>query len=180
MGRWARYWVEAARPRGCGVLPISTQTDTTGMAVVGDIAAYPAFTIKQDASAVAAARVMRDEEVGDVMVVDSDGRLVGMLTDRDVAVRVVAADRDPATTTVAEVCTPDPISIRGVAPLEEAEHLLRTHLIHRLPVVDADGRPIGMVSLEDLAVTSYVEDHELRDLVKAIARSYQLRSTAIP
>jgi CBS domain-containing protein len=150
------------------------------MAVVGDIAAYPPFTVNRDASARAAAQVMRDDEIGDVMVVDGEGRLVGMLTDRDVAVRVVAAGRDPETTSVAEVCTPDPISVRGVAPLEDAEDLLRSHLVHRLPVVDADGRPIGLVSLEDLAVTSYIEDHDLRELVKSIARAYQLRSAAIP
>jgi CBS domain-containing protein len=156
------------------------EAKTLSMAVVGDIAAYPPFTVERDASAVSAARVMRDDEVGDVMVVDSDGRLVGMLTDRDVAVRVVAAGRDPETTKVGEVCTLDPISVRGLAPLEDAEELLRAHLIHRLPVVDADGRPLGLVSLEDLAVTSYVDDHELRDLVKAVARAYQLRSAAIP
>lgn len=150
------------------------------MAVVGDIAATPPFTVRLDANTVTAAEVMRDKEVGDVMVVDDHGRLAGMLTDRDLAVRVIAARRDPAATLVKEVCTPDPVSIGALVGLEEGERLLREHLVHRLPVVDADGRPIGLLSLEDLAASSYVDDHELRAIFKSIARAYQLRSASIP
>jgi hypothetical protein len=57
---------------------------------------------------------------------------------------------------------------------------MRLHLVHRLPVVDDHGRPIGLLSLEDLAASGHIDDHELRDVMKSIARAYQLRSAAVP
>ena len=75
------------------------------MALAGEISSFPAFTVPLDATVIVAARIMRDREVGDVIVVDQDGRVVGMLTDRDLAVRVVASGRDPHSTKVEDVCT---------------------------------------------------------------------------
>jgi CBS domain-containing protein len=150
------------------------------MTLVGELAAAPPFTVRQDAPVLIAAEVMRDKEVGDVMVVDGEGLLTGMLTDRDIAVRVVAARRDPELTKVDEVFTPHPVTIEALAPTEEGERLMREHLVHRLPVVDGEGRPIGLLSLEDLAASGYVDDHELRIVMKSIARAYQLRSASVP
>jgi CBS domain-containing protein len=150
------------------------------MALAGEVGAFPAFTTSLDASVVEAARVMRDKEVGDVVVVGDDGRVAGTLTDRDVTVRVVAADLDPEQTRVKEVCTPNPVTVEAIAPVEEAEKLMREHLLHRLPVVDKHGHPIGVLSLEDLAASGYIDDHELRAVMKSIARAYQLRSAAVP
>ena len=99
---------------------------------------------------VAAARLMRDEDAGDVLVVE-DGRLVGILTDRDIAVRAVAEGRDPAATPVVEICTAAIATVRSDQPVEEAVRLMRTHAVRRLPVVDG-GQAVGIVSLGDLAV----------------------------
>jgi signal-transduction protein with cAMP-binding, CBS, and nucleotidyltransferase domain len=146
------------------------------MVVIGEIAAAPAFTVRQEANAVTAAEVMRDASVGDVIVVGDDGRLTGIVTDRDLAVRVIAAGRDPETVVIADVCTPDPITIGIMATPKEAEDLMRAHLIHRLPVVDDDRRPMGLLALEDLAATTYVDDDEVVAVFRSIARAYQLRS----
>jgi CBS domain-containing protein len=126
------------------------------------------------------AQVMRDKEIGDVIVVDDRNLVTGTLTDRDIAVRVVAERRDAESTTVAEVCTPHPVTVEGMAPVEEAERLMRENLVHRLPVVDEDGHPLGVISLEDLAASGYIDDHDLRVVMKTIARTYQLRSAAVP
>jgi CBS domain-containing protein len=150
------------------------------MALVGEVAASPAIVVPLHASVVDAAQVMRDNEVGDVVVVDNDGLIAGMLTDRDVTVRVVAERRDPEHTEVKEVCTLEPVTIDPMASTNDAERLMREHLIHRLPLVDSEGRPRGVISLEDLAASGYVEDHEFREVAKVIARAYQLRSTVVP
>ncbi|MEY2462891.1 MAG: hypothetical protein QOH64_1029 [Acidimicrobiaceae bacterium] len=150
------------------------------MALAGEVGAYPAFTVSRDATVVRAAEEMRDKEIGDVIVVDVEDKVVGVVTDRDLAVRVIAAHRDPEVTKVEEVMTPDPITVAALDPVEEAERLMRQHLVHRLPVVDRDRKPLGVVSLEDLAASGYIADSELRSVMKSIARAYQLRSLAIP
>lgn len=150
------------------------------MVVAGEIAAAPAFTVSLHDSVVDAAKVMRDKGIGDVIVVDDHSLVVGMLTDRDVTVRVVADHRDPEQTEVAAVCTRNPVTVEVTAGVEKAEQLMRAHLIHRLPVVDRAGHPLGMLSLEDLAASGYIDDHELREVLKTIARAYWRRSAAIP
>ena len=108
-------------------------------------------TIDPDDYVVEAARAMRDTDAGDVLVVDDDGHLTGIVTDRDVVVRALADGRDPNETRVSDVCTTD---VRTVTPdqgVDDAIHLMREHDIRRIPVVE-DGRPVGIVSLGDLAV----------------------------
>lgn len=97
-----------------------------------------------------AAQIMRDQGLGDVLVVDGDGSLVGVLTDRDIAVRAVADHTDAGSVAVGEVCSRDPVTITPDRPSEEAVELMRTHAVRRLPVVDR-GRLLGIVSLGDLA-----------------------------
>ena len=93
---------------------------------------------------------MRDEGIGDVLV-SLDGGSFGILTDRDVAVRVVAEGRDPAGTQVGSVCTRDVATLAPDADADEAVRLVRERAVRRLPVVE-DGRCVGIVSLGDLAV----------------------------
>jgi CBS domain-containing protein len=103
-----------------------------------------------DASLVEAAQLMRAEDVGDVLVAEG-GRVVGVLTDRDITLRAVADGADPLTVSARAVCTPDPVVVGPDDPVSTAVDLMRGHAVRRLPVVE-DGRPVGMVSLGDLAV----------------------------
>ncbi|MGR6973777.1 CBS domain-containing protein [Streptomyces cynarae] len=103
-----------------------------------------------DASLVEAAQLMRAEDIGDVLVAE-DGHVVGVLTDRDIALRAVADGADPLTVSARAVCTPDPVVVGPDDPVSTAVDLMRGHAVRRLPVVEG-GRPVGMVSLGDLAV----------------------------
>ena len=104
-------------------------------------------TLSDDLQAVA--RIMRDEDAGSVPVVE-DGRVVGMVTDRDIVIRAVAdGDFD---CTVEDVCSDDVVCVRAEQSTSEAAELMSEHQIRRLPVVDDDDRLMGIVSLGDLAV----------------------------
>ncbi|MDQ0840699.1 CBS domain-containing protein [Streptomyces sp. V1I6] len=105
--------------------------------------------VRPDASLVEAARLMRDLDIGDVLVADGD-TVVGMLTDRDITLRSVAEGADPAGVSASYVCTPDPVCVAPDDSVASAVRLMRTHAVRRLPVVE-DGRPLGVVSLGDLA-----------------------------
>src|SRR5262245_10493938 len=98
-----------------------------------------------------AAILMEACEIGPVPVCDGD-RLVGIVTDRDIAVRAVAAGRDPNTTRVREVMTAEHIvTCREDQPIDEVVELMRRHEVRRLPVLDGKSHLIGMVALADLA-----------------------------
>jgi CBS domain-containing protein len=97
-----------------------------------------------------AARTMREGDFGSMPVVD-DGRLVGILTDRDIVVRAVAEGLDPAVVRVGEVASRDPVTVGSDEALDEAMELMAHHRVRRLPVVD-DGRLVGVVSQADIAL----------------------------
>jgi CBS domain-containing protein len=96
----------------------------------------------------AVARIMRDEDTGAVPIVEN-GRLIGMVTDRDIVIRCVAEGSFQAKAT--DACSDDVITVSADMSTAEAEELMAEHQIRRLPVVEGD-RLIGIVSLGDLAV----------------------------
>lgn len=97
-----------------------------------------------------AARAMRDGNIGDVLVTQ-DGRLIGILTDRDVVIRVLADGRDPDKTALGDVCSRHLTTLSPNDAIETAVAKMRESAIRRLPVVE-EGRPVGIVALGDLAV----------------------------
>lgn len=107
-------------------------------------------TLPQDATVADAARRMRDEDIGDVLVV-RDGELSAILTDRDIAVRVVAEDRVPSETRLNEVASKDIATLSPDDTIADAVRIMRSRALRRVPVVE-DGRPVGIVSIGDLAV----------------------------
>jgi CBS domain-containing protein len=107
-------------------------------------------TVNVDDTVLQAAQLMRDNDIGDVIVVD-DGQVTGIVTDRDIAVRAVAEGRDPEPTTVGDIATTGVQAIEPDASVDDALRMMREHDIRRLPVVK-NGRPVGIVSLGDLAV----------------------------
>ena len=106
-------------------------------------------TIDLDAAIRDAAKLMSRSDIGNV-IVEEGGLIRGIVTDRDIAIRVVAEGGDPATTTVSQIMTPFPATIPPTASVHEAVQLMREHDVRRLPVVEA-GRPIGVVALADLS-----------------------------
>src|SRR5918992_1726726 len=105
-------------------------------------------TIDADKPVGYAAKMMRDEDVGLAPIVEGD-RLIGTLTDRDIAIRVVAEGRDPESTKVREVASTDLVTIDPEQKLEEALSLMAQHQVRRLPVVEEDGRLVGVVAQAD-------------------------------
>lgn len=118
--------------------------------LVSDVMTTDPVTIPSGASVREAAGLMRDHNIGDLLVVDTD-TLEGIVTDRDIVVRAVALGRDPEQVTVGEVASRAPVSIRADQHAHEAVDKMRKHSVHRLPVLD-HGRPVGIVSIGDLAV----------------------------
>ncbi|GGK75034.1 CBS domain-containing protein [Streptomyces flaveus] len=108
-------------------------------------------TVRPDASLVEAAQLMRAHDIGDVLV-SGEHSVLGVLTDRDIALRAVADGVDPLTVSAHAVCTPNPVVVGPEDAVSAAVELMREHAIRRLPVVE-DGHTVGMVSLGDLAVS---------------------------
>jgi CBS domain-containing protein len=96
-----------------------------------------------------AARTMASEDVGSLPIVD-DGRLVGVVTDRDLAIRVLAEGKGEETT-VGEISSQDVVTVDPLQSLEEAARLMAKHQLRRLPVVEEDGKLVGILAQADLA-----------------------------
>jgi CBS domain-containing protein len=107
-------------------------------------------TVKAGDSVVEAAKLMRGEDAGIAPIVDGD-RLVGVVTDRDIAIRVVAEGRDPQSTKVEEVASQNVVTIDPQQDLDEALRLMAQHQLRRLPVVEEDGKLVGIVAQADVA-----------------------------
>lgn len=118
---------------------------------VRDIMTENLRTRPADATLDEAARLMRDADIGDVIVVDSAGSMCGIVTDRDITVRAVAEGRDPSTVKVDDICSHDITAVGPDTAAEDAARIMRERAVRRLPVAD-DGRPIGIVSIGDLAI----------------------------
>ena len=120
-------------------------------------------TIPASATLVAAARAMRDHDIGDVVVLE-DSKPCGILTDRDVVVRAVATGKDPSTTTIAEICSRDVTTVSSKDTVDTAVALMAQKALRRLPVVD-DDLVIGIVTIGDLA--GYDVDSAIADISAA-------------
>ena len=107
-------------------------------------------TLPADRSAVDAAEVMRDRDIGDVIVMEQN-RVMGIVTDRDIVVRIVAGGQEPAQVKLADICSKELHSVKSTDPVEEAINLMREKAIRRILVMD-NGSPVGIVSIGDLAV----------------------------
>jgi len=107
-------------------------------------------TVEPYTTVVDAARVMKQEDAG-VVPVTENGRLTGMVTDRDIAIRVVAEGKDPQSTTVQEVASKNLVTLDPEQELDEALRLMAQHQVRRLPVVEEDGRLVGIVAQADVA-----------------------------
>ena len=126
-------------------------------------------TVDTSARVVEAARIMRQEDVGPVPVVENGDRLAGIVTDRDIVLRVVAEGGDPQSTTVGEIMSRDLVTVDPDQPLDEALRLMARHQVRRLPVCEEDGRLVGIVAQADVA-TELGDDRRTGQVVEEISR----------
>jgi CBS domain-containing protein len=118
---------------------------------VRDVMTPRAVALEAGASAVEAARTMRDGDFGFVIVVkEPDGPVCGVVTDRDIAVRVVAEGVDPRLVRLADICDGDVLTVTPDEPVDKVTELMRKQAIRTVPVVEG-GRLVGVVSIGDLA-----------------------------
>ena len=122
-------------------------------------------SIGKSVSVVEAARLMREQDIGSLPITD-DEQLVGMITDRDITMRVVAEAADPNATSVEDVYSRDLVSVAPDNDLEEALGLMARHQVRRLPVVE-DGRLVGIVAQADIALSE--NETKTGELVEAIS-----------
>ena len=116
--------------------------------------------ISPERSIAEACWLMKEKDVG-CLVVERQGKLSGILTDRDIALKVTGEERDPMTTMVEEVMTREPVRIDVAKDLPELVSLMHTRHIRRVPVVDASGMTLGIVTLDDLIALFGYEMSEL-------------------
>jgi CBS domain-containing protein len=134
---------------------------------IKDVMTSDPCTIDAGKSVAYAAKMMRDEDVGLAPIVEGD-KLIGMLTDRDIAIRVVAEGRNPDQVTVAEVSSQQVVTIDPQQDLDEALRIMAKHQVRRLPVVEEDGRLVGVVAQADIAREG--DDSQTGELVQEISQ----------
>ena len=141
-----------------------------GSRAVQDVMIDDVLTIDADATLSEAAQLMRDGNVGVLPVVE-DGRLRGIVTDRDLVVRAMADGAVPSLTRVAECATWDIVCARADSSIEDAMEVMADSQIGRLPVVDADNRVIGILTLSSLALRSPKQSDALETAQEVSKRS---------
>jgi CBS domain-containing protein len=109
------------------------------------------LTVDANATTTEIAQVMRDNDIGDV-IVTRDGEVQGIVTDRDIVVRALADHPQPSEVNAGEIASPDVVCLHPTDTVEDAVRTVREKAIRRVPVVDERGRPVGIVSLGDLAM----------------------------
>jgi len=119
-----------------------------------------------------AAYLMKTKDIGPVPVVENseDNQLIGIVTDRDLALRVVGEARDPRNTRIADVMTRELVTCQGEDAVEEVLRAMSENHVRRIPVVDAQDRLVGMIAQADVA-TRLAEPASTAELVKEISKS---------
>jgi CBS domain-containing protein len=134
---------------------------------IGSVMTQDVEVVAPEASLQQAASKMKALDVGSLPVCNGR-RLLGMITDRDIAIRAVAEGRHPVETAVRDVMTPEVVYATADQSVEEAADLMSAHQIRRLPIVNQDRDLVGIVSLGDLAVDT-TDDQLASDTLEDIS-----------
>jgi CBS domain-containing protein len=128
----------------------------------------PLVKIAPDTKIVEACQLMEQNNVG-CLVAEREGKLCGIVTDRDIALRVTGARRDPETTTVKDIMTPDPIRISVDKDLHHLTALMHAYHVRRVPIINGFDTAVGVVTLDDLIAQL---GDEMAELGKAISEEF--------
>ncbi|MGF1509942.1 MAG: cyclic nucleotide-binding/CBS domain-containing protein [Myxococcota bacterium] len=145
------------------------------MTGIESIMNHEVVTIGKTESVRDAASIMRDHGLGALVVTDG-GRICGLFSERDLVNRVVAEGRDPASMTVGDACTSVVTTVEAGTPVEECYQLLKDKGFRHLPIRDAEGRPVGIVSARDFfrRLVVEVESHSEVTIEATCAKLGQL------
>ena len=135
--------------------------------IIKDVMTSNPCSIDAEKSVAYAAKMMREEDVGLAPIVEGD-KLIGMLTDRDIAIRVVAEGRNPEQVKVADVASKQVVTIDPQQDLDEALRIMAKHQVRRLPLVEEDGKLVGVVAQADIAREG--DDMQTGKLVEEISK----------
>lgn len=125
-----------------------------------------------------AARLMRSHHVGDLVVIEKAGmrtRAIGIVTDRDIVVEVVAAGIEPASLTVGDIMSEELATVQETEGIFETMQYMRTQGVRRMPVIDRNGALVGIVTIDDLLG---LLAEEMTELARAIARQQEREAAA--
>jgi len=117
---------------------------------IGKICTREVYLAEAEESSYIAAQRMREHSVGTLVVLDKDKKPSGIVTDRDLVMKVIAQGKDPSEVKVSQVMTIDPCTLREDMPIEEGLRMMRGGACRRLPVVDDKGALQGLVSIDDI------------------------------
>ena len=135
------------------------------------------ITLTPQDSISTAAKIMRDEHVGCIIVIDADGRVAGIVSERDIVVRVMAAMIDSSVALVGDVMTTPIISCTPMTPIDDIRELMSKHRIRHVAIVDGD-RPVGMISSREILARRLADDRDVRNLaIFSLARLAETRDT---
>jgi len=135
--------------------------------IIKDVMTSNPCSIDAEKSVAYAAKMMREEDVGLAPIVEGD-KLIGMLTDRDIAIRVVAEGSNPEQVKVADVASKQVVTIDPQQDLDTALRIMAKHQVRRLPVVEEDGKLVGVVAQADIAREG--DDMQTGKLVEEISK----------
>jgi CBS domain-containing protein len=144
---------------------------------VCDIMTDKVISIEQTEPVTAAARLLKRHNVGSLPVVDQQGRLTGMVTDRDIVLRCVAAETDPKATSVSDVMSRGIVSAAPFDMVEKCSRLMSEDRVRRLPVTD-QGKLVGIVSLCDMARSMNCET-EASEALTEISSNFRKRNRTL-
>ncbi len=137
------------------------------MSSVSSVMTANPATCSEDTAVRDVARMMADCDCGEIPVVDAKGKLVGVVTDRDITLRIVAQGRD--TTATARDAMSAPVrSVHEDSGVEECARLMKDAQVRRIPVIDEAGRPVGIVALADIIQQTHPET--ATEVVREVSR----------
>lgn len=117
---------------------------------INEVMTRDIITFNQEQSCHDAAIAMRDRHIGNIIVTDSQANVCGLVTDRDLVLRVMAENRDPRDTPIGQICTDEVVSVGPDATIEDTIRTMSDNAIRRVPVIEG-GHAVGIISLGDLA-----------------------------